>query len=399
MRGHTLVLREGRFLDPSDGTVTEGDMALSGGRIEEVGDLGSSYDEELDLRGRTVVPGLIDAHFHAYAHAIGGIELETRQLSYVAINAERRLARALSRGFTTIRDVAGGDRGLQQALETGSEPSARYLFSGRALSQTGGHADARSAEYDICFTEGHVGEVVDGVDAVRRAVRERFRTGSHCIKVMASGGVVSPTDPLRIPQYSPEEIRVACEEAARRGSYVAAHAYTADAVIHSVVNGVTSVEHGNLLDQDAASIMAEHETFLVPTLAAYDAMSRRADEVGLSAVGRAKNAEVLDAGQHAVSLAQKAGVKVGFGSDLMGDLEDDQLRGIALQAQAQSAEQLLRSLTVVNAELIGRPSLGSLKAGTEADLLILPADPMHNPEGLWSESPQRQVIRAGVILG
>ncbi|WP_022873025.1 metal-dependent hydrolase family protein [Nesterenkonia alba] len=394
----TLALRNGRFYDPATGTTTEGDLAIDDGVITAVGSISGAFDAEEDLAGGTVIPGLIDAHFHAYAHDLGGYTLETRHLSYVAINGVRRLAKALRRGFTTIRDVAGGDLGLQQALQAGDEPACRYLFTGPALSQTGGHGDARPAEYDICLNHGHIGEIVDGVDDIRRAVRERFRTGAHAIKIMASGGVASPTDPLRIPQYSAEEIAAACEEAGRRGSYVAAHAYTADAVIHAVTNGVVSVEHGNLIDAEAARIMADHGAYLVPTLAAYDAMGRRGPDVGLPAVSQAKNEEVLHAGKDAVRIAAEAGVKIGWGSDLMGVLEDDQLRGIALQAEAQSPEELLHSLTVVNAELIGSPQLGTLAEGTPADLLVLQGDPLTQPDLLWDTTHSRTVIRAGEVV-
>lgn len=394
----TLILRSGRFLDPEDGSVTDGDLAIEDGVITGLGEVSEVVGTEIDLAGKTVIPGLIDAHFHAYAHAIGGVELETRTLSYVAINGIKRLHASLKRGFTSVRDVAGGDLGLQQAIESGIAPGPRYLFTGPGLSQTGGHGDARSAEYDVCFSHGHIGEVVDGIDAMRRAVRERFRTGAHCIKIMASGGVVSPTDPLRIPQYSPEEIRIATEEATRRGSYVAAHAYTADAVIHAVSNGVRSIEHGNLINAEAASRMAECGAYLVPTLAAYDAMNRRGDEVGLPESGKAKNSEVLQAGRIAVEIAAKAGVKIGWGSDLMGDLEDDQLRGIALQAEAQSPLDLLRSLTTVNAEIIGRPELGTLGVGSPADLLVLEANPLEDVAVLWDESRTRSVVSRGTMV-
>ncbi|GAA4918890.1 metal-dependent hydrolase family protein [Nesterenkonia rhizosphaerae] len=397
----TLALRRGRFLNPADGEITEGDMLIEDGVIAQVGTISGAFDEEVDLGGRIVIPGLIDAHFHAYAHATSGPELETRHLSYVAINGLRRCSAALRRGFTTIRDVAGGDLGFAQALEADDQPNPRYLYTGPGLSQTGGHGDARPAEYDLCLNHGrhgHIGEVVDGADDMRRAVRERFRTGAHAIKIMASGGVASPTDPLRIPQYSSDEIKVAVEEATRRGSYVAAHAYTADAVIHAVSNGVRTVEHGNLIDQGAAELMAERGAYLVPTLVAYDAMNRRGPEAGLPAVSQQKNLEVLHAGKDAVRIAADAGVKVGWGSDLMGDLEDDQLIGISLQAEAQSPAELLRSLTVVNAEIIGMPELATFEEGTPADLLVLQENPLQDASVLWDESRERTVIRAGVVV-
>ncbi|WP_370614922.1 metal-dependent hydrolase family protein [Mumia sp. Pv 4-285] len=392
----TLVLRDGRFRDPESGTVVEGDLLVEDGVVREIGDVGRSDAAVLDLRGATVVPGFLDAHFHAYSTCMGGLELERRAMSFVAINATRRLGARLARGFTTVRDVAGGDAGLAQALDQQLVAAPRYLYSGPALSQTGGHGDPRPADLDVCFHEGHMNEIVDGVDDLRRAVRRRFQQGAHVIKIMTSGGVVSPVDPIRIPQYSADEVAAVVDEATRRGSYVAAHAYSSEAVIHSVTHGVRSIEHGNLIDETAALAMAEHGAYLVPTLVTYDSMARRADEVGLSAVGRAKNAEVLDSGRQAIVLAAAAGVPVGFGSDLMGDLEDDQLRGLQLQAEVQTPEDLLRSITTVNAALFQRPELGRLAVGSPADLVVLGADPIDDVEVLWDESRPRTVLRAGV---
>ncbi|GAB3473494.1 metal-dependent hydrolase family protein [Nocardiopsis coralliicola] len=394
-----LVLRNGRFLDPGTGEAVEGDLRIEGGAIAEIGEVGAAgAGPSVDLGGATVVPGLIDAHFHAYAAGMGGIMMATRTMSYVVINGVNRLTAALRRGFTTVRDVAGGDIGLQQAIDRGMVSAPHYLFSGRVLSQTGGHGDVRPAEHDLHAGCDHTHEVVDGVDNLRRAVRERLRTGSHVIKVMASGGVISPTDPLAVPQYSAEEIAAVCEEAGRRGSYVAAHAYSAEAVVHAVANGVRSVEHGNLIDAEAARVMAEHGAYLVPTLAAYDAMNRRGEAAGLTPVGRAKNAEVLSAGQDAVRLARDAGVRVGFGTDLMGDLEDEQLRGIALQARVLEPLELLRSMTVVNADLIRDPGRGRLAVGTPADLVALQADPLRDPSVLWDQSRPRTVVKVGAVV-
>lgn len=354
--------------------------------------------EVLEGSGGWLLPGFIDAHFHAYATSMDGMENERGPLSYAAINGTQRLARALRRGFTTVRDVAGGDIGLARAIDAGLFDSPRYHFTGPALSQTGGHGDPRAAHVDICFSHGHMCEVVDGVEALRVAVRDRLRTGAHAIKIMTSGGVFSLADPLRIPQYSPEEVRVVVEEATRRGSYVAAHAYSSEAVMHSIENGVRSIEHGNLIDSATAEAMAAHEAFMVPTLAAYDAMERRGAEIGLNEISLAKNLEVLSKGQEAIQLALAAGVSVGFGSDLMGDLEDDQLRGVRLQTEAVGAAEMIRSLTEVNAALIGDPRLGSLKVGAFGDAVLLGANPLEEPSVLWDEGARRVVVQGGRVV-
>lgn len=396
----TVILRNARFLDPASATVTDGDMRIEDGLIADTGEIGaaSASDTVHDLAGATVTPGLIDAHFHAYAASMGGIMMATRTTSYVVINGVTRLSAALRRGFTTVRDVAGGDIGLRQAIEQGLVSAPHYLYSGPVLSQTGGHGDVRPAEHDLHAGCDHTHEVVDGVDNLRRAVRERMRTGSHVIKIMASGGVISPTDPLTVPQYSAEEIAVVCEEAGRRGSYVAAHAYSAEAVVHAVTNGVRSVEHGNLIDEAAARTMAEHDAFLVPTLAAYDAMSRRGKAAGLTETGRDKNAQVLSAGKDAITLAKAAGARIGFGTDLMGDLEDEQLRGLELQGQVLTPLELLRSVTVVNAALIHDPGRGCLATGTPADLVAFRDDPLEDVSVLWDETRPRTVIKGGIMV-
>ena len=298
-----------------------------------------------------------------------------------------------------MRDVAGGDVGLARAVDAELFASPRYLFTGPALSQTGGHGDPRSQHVDVCFSHGHMCEVVDGVEPLRIAVRERLRTGAHAIKIMTSGGVFSLADPLRIPQYSVDEIRAVVDEATRRGSYVAAHAYSSEAVMHSIDNGVRSIEHGNLIDEATARAMADRGAFLVPTLAAYDAMDRRGASIGLNEISLAKNTEVLSKGQEAVQLAHAAGVHVGFGSDLMGDLEDDQLAGVRLQVEASGPAETLRSMTEVNAELIGDPQVGHLGVGAHGDAVLLTGDPLQDPSVLWEQDARRAVVQGGRVVG
>lgn len=396
-RTATLTITNALIFDGASAELVHGSITMSGGVVTAVGDVPAD-GEVLDAGGKVVVPGLIDAHFHAYAVGLGGLEVERGPLSYAALAGSLRLGKALRRGFTTVRDVAGGDIGLANAVREGLFESPRYLFTGPALSQTGGHGDPRAEDLDLCFSHGHMCDVVDGVDELRKAVRNRFRTGAHAIKIMTSGGVVSLTDPIRVPQYSPEEIRAVTEEAARRNSYVAAHAYSPEAIAHSVENGVRSIEHGNLLDAPTAELMARHGAYLVPTLAAYDAMDRLGEGFGLHPVSQEKNKQVLSAGKDAIGLALAAGVKVGFGSDLMGVLESEQLAGVRLQVQASGVLETLRSMTGVNAEILQDPLLGSLRTGSYADAVILDGNPFEDDSVLWDETRPRTVIQAGQIV-
>ena len=397
MTAGNLTVTNALIFDGFGPSLFEGAVRVANGEIVEVGSdvRPGDGDEVLEARGAVVCPGFIDNHMHAYGVSLNMMEMEGSPTTWVAIKGSRRLASALQRGFTTVRDVAGGDIGLKLAIEQGLFPAPNYYFTGPALSQTGGHGDPRRADLDVCCLNNHGVEVVDGVDALRVAVRERLRTGAHAIKIMASGGVVSLTDPIRIPQYSPEEIRAVADEATRRGSYVAAHAYSPEAIIHAVSNGVRSIEHGNLLDAESAAAMKEAGAVLVPTLVTYYAMSQHGESLGMPEIALEKNAEVLAAGQSAVELAMATGIPVGFGSDLMGDLESMQLTGLPLQHEVQGTLELLRSLTSRNAEILGTDRHGRIAPGCTGDLVILAGDPFASPGVLWEESAERVVIKSG----
>jgi imidazolonepropionase-like amidohydrolase len=380
-----------RIRDDADEIIIQNGLITAiGADLERIGTV-------VDAGGSLVAPGLIDAHFHAYCTSIDVLQIEATPLSYMSLAGADRLRKALGRGFTTVRDVAGGEAGLASAIEAGLTVAPRYLYTGPALSQTGGHGDPRHGHLDHCTAHTHMGEIVDGPDRIRQVVRERFRTGAHAIKIMTSGGVVSPTDPINIVQYQADEVLAATTEAARRGSYVAAHAYPPAAIVHAVVNGVRTIEHGNLLDEAAAAVMAEHGAFLIPTLAAYDAMDRRGAGIGMTQVAQAKNREVLDSGKRAIEIARAAGVRVGFGSDLMGELEDDQLVGLRLHIDVDGVEETLRSATSVNADAMMRPDLGRIRIGCVGDIIIFDGDALADPSAVWDETRPRTVIQAGVV--
>lgn len=394
-RRGSLRIRNGLLFDGSSASLVARDLVIRDGVMLDSDDSGPDGIAEIDARGGVVTPGFIDAHLHAYAVSLNLLHNETRHLSYVALLARTRLGAALRRGFTTVRDVAGGDAGLHSAIEEGLFTSPRYFYSGAALSQTGGHGDPTSPDDTLCFHGGPGLEIVDGVDALRVAVRSRLLGGAHVIKIMASGGVTSPTDPLKIPQYSLEEIGVVSEEAARRGSYVAAHAYSPEAIQHALRGGVRSIEHGNLLDDETARAMADAGAYLVPTLVTYDAMSRHGADLGMTSIGLAKNAEVLDCGKTAIERARGAGVPVGFGSDLMGGLESEQLHGLRLQSEVSGVLDLLRSVTSVNAALLRNDRLGRIGAGAHGDVLIFDGNPLEDPGLLWDDR-RPQVVLDGV---
>jgi imidazolonepropionase-like amidohydrolase len=393
----TLTITNAMIFDGDSPDLIEGGIRIVDGDIVEVGPdvKAGSGEAVLDANGRYATPGFLDNHMHAYGISLNMMQMEASPTSYVALKGSNRLTAALQRGFTTVRDVAGGDIGLKMAIEQGLLAAPNYYYTGPALSQTGGHGDPREAHMDVCTCSHHGVEVVDGADNLRVAVRERLRTGAHCIKIMASGGVVSLTDPIRIPQYSDEEISAVTDEAKRRGTYVAAHAYSPEAIVHAVTNGVRSIEHGNLIDDATAKVMKKHDAVMVPTLVTYYAMSEHGASLGMVPVALEKNAQVLEAGQRAVEIAMSHGVKVGFGSDLMGDLEYLQLSGLPLQHEVQGTLELLRSLTSRNAEILQTDRHGWIRPGCTGDVVLLPANPFDDPAVLWELREGRQVVKDG----
>jgi imidazolonepropionase-like amidohydrolase len=290
----------------------------------------------------------------------------------------------LDRGFTSIRDAAGSDWGLKEAVARGFLAGPRLFISGRALTQTGGHGDFRRRTDNIipcsCSHALHMtSRIADGVDAVLHAVRDEMRKGADQIKVMVSGGVASPNDPLESCQYSAEELTAICEEAARWGTYVLAHAYTAEAISHAAMCGVRSIEHANLIDATAASLLAEKGAYVVPTLVTYEALDRRGEELGLTSTMLDKLAVVRKTGLDSLAICRDAGVKIGFGTDLLGSTHDDQSREFLIRAEVQPAHEIIDSATRIGAEILCRKGeLGVIAPGAIADLLVIDGNPLED---------------------
>ena len=304
-------------------------------------------------------------------------DLDDTAGSYVHAHSARIMREMLHRGFTTVRDMGGADHGLARAQAEGLIAGPRLFFCGHALSQTGGHGDMRLPGDDRPPAGCGLGVVADGADAVRVAARNELRRGADHLKIMASGGVASPTDRIDSTQYSVPEIEAAVEEAAAANRYVGAHAYTARAINRALRAGVRSIEHGNLLDEQSLTLLRKHDAFLVPTLVTYWALQREGREHGLSQASWLKVDAVLDQGLDALRRAHEAGVAVVFGSDLLGGLHRYQNEEFRLRAQVQPIIDVIRSATTTAAALLGRSgTLGVIAPGAAADLLVLRADPL-----------------------
>lgn len=382
-----IVFENATLLDTDAGRAVPGQSVLvEDERIREVGEgrLGSGDVRRIDLAGRTLMPGLIDAHVHAVITTMNLAAMATRPLMIVAQEARRILEGMLARGFTTVRDAGGADWGLAEAVERGLVRGPRIFHAGRVLSQTGGHGDLRprSDDVDVCgcqvFTTGF-SHVADGVPAVRKAAREELRRGARQVKIMASGGVASPTDPIWNVQYSEEEMRAIVEEAAGWRTYAMAHAYTPEAISRAVRCGVRTIEHGNLIDAPTAALMKEHGAYLVPTLVTYFKIEELGRALGFPEVSQRKVKDVLDAGLRSLEIARDAGVPMGFGTDLLGETHEHQSAELGIRAQVLTPAEILRSATLVNAEILGQSGeLGVVAPGARADLLVVDGDPLRD---------------------
>jgi imidazolonepropionase-like amidohydrolase len=241
-----------------------------------------------------------------------------------------------------------------------------------------------------------LGTIADGVGEVRRAAREQIRTGSHQIKVMAGGGVSSPTDPIDGTQYSMEELRAICEEAEAANTYVMAHAYSPRSIVRAMQAGVRSIEHGNLLDEGAAREMKKAGAWLVPTLVTYDSLAREGAKLGWPDVMLAKLERVRTAGLESLRIAKAAGVPIGFGTDLLGPMHDDQSNEFTIRLGAMSATEVIQSATSVNARLIGREGeLGVVARGALADLVVVDGDPTGDVTLLQGQGARMPVVMKG----
>jgi len=399
-----IVFENAALLDVAAGQVRPGESVLvEDDRIREVGQgpMGSADARRIDLGGRTLMPGLIDAHVHAVITTMDLAAMTSRPVTLVAQEARRILEGMLRRGFTTVRDAGGADWGLAEAVERDLVCGPRIFHSGRVLSQTGGHGDfrPRSDDAELCGCRIHstgFAHVADGVPAVRKAAREELRRGASQVKIMASGGVASPTDPIWNLQYSEEEMRAIVEEARGWRSYAMAHAYTPEAISRAVRSGVRTIEHGNLIDAPTARLMRESGAFLVPTLVTYFKIEELGRALGFPEVSLRKVRDVLDAGLTSLETARDAGVPMGFGTDLLGETHEHQSEELAIRARVLPPAEVLRSATLVNAEILGREGeLGVVAPDARADLLVVDGNPLEDLSLLTGQGKQLAAVVKG----
>lgn len=400
----SIVFQGARIFDGESQTLRAGaNVVVRDGVIREISERAAPGDAEVvDCGGRVLMPGLIDAHVHVYAAGLNLVRLAQSPVSYVAHFAAHFLHAALDRGFTTVRDVGGADVGLAMAIRDGLLGRVpRLFYGGRVISQTGGHGDFRPGDHSLdgvhccgCSYHGDMmATIADGADAVRKAVREELRRGASHIKIMGSGGVASPTDPLERCQYSDEEIRAAVEEAERSGHYVAAHCHPKEAIRRAAALGVRTIEHATLIDTPTAEFVASKGAFAVPTMATIVALAEEGEKLGFPPVSMEKVRRVADSALSSLGIMKKAGVKMGFGTDLLGPLHVRQSTEFTLRGQELPAIDVLRSACSVNAEILGQTgTLGCVRAGAAADLLVVDGNPLEDLSVLGSGGDRLAVI-------
>lgn len=369
-------------------------------RIAAAGEIGAPDGARaIDCGGMTLMPGLTDAHVHFGLTAHGDNEPPESHVSYV-LKVVENIRIALDEGFTTVRDAGGLDPAYALAVAQAQIPGPRILPSGSFLSQTGGHGDHRSPWSDVAppSIPGLVAhtEICDGPEEVRRAARTQIRRGATQVKLMASGGVMSPNDPLESLQFTVDEMAAAVHEARAFGTYVLAHCHTPGAIANALDAGVRSIEHGSILNETLAKRMARQDAFLVPTLVILELLSHIG---GLPEFSRRKMELVRGEMRGSVQLARAAGVRIGSGSDLLGPRQRHRAAELVEKAKQFGPMEAIVSATRTNAQLFKMEErIGTVEPGKDADLVLVAGDPLADIGVLVDAGNVRLVVQRGRVV-
>ena len=402
-----LVIRDVAVLDCT-GRQPSGrqDVEVRGGRIARIAPAGSVAANdvpEVDGSGCTLMPGLTDAHVHFALIGPRGDHGDDALVDHV-VRVARVIDASLDEGFTTVRDAGGLEPAWARAVTRGLVRGPRILPSGSVLSQTGGHGDSRAAHEAVhggTTIPGLIArhEIVDGPDEVRRAAREQLRRGATQVKLLASGGIVSPTDPFDSIQFSAAEIAAAVEVAASWHTYVLAHCHTSPAIDVAIEAGVRSIEHGSILTEATARRMAELGVFMVPTLQTLDMLAEHPDRWSLPPEKVARLRDVRDRCYESVRLANAMGVRIASGSDVVGPWQGRRGEEVVLKAPLIGVHEAIISATRTNAELFGLDGrIGTVEEGKDADLILVRGEPLDDVGLLADPSNVPVVIQAGVVV-
>lgn len=407
----TIIIRNGTLIDGTGvEPIADGAVVIEDGMITAVGpstSLSVGGDvEEVDARGGYILPGLIDTHVHLMFEAGNPMVALQTPFSFNFYQAIPYMQRTLDCGITTVRDAGGTDAGVKKAVEDGLVAGPRMQISISVLSTTGGHGDGwHPAGVDVPMMVEYPGNpngIADGVEEVRKKVREILRAGAEVIKVCSTGGVMSATDHPEFTQYSIEELKVMVEEAHfRRGLKVMSHAQGAEGIKNAIRAGIHSIEHGMFIDDEVIELMLEHDTFLVPTLVAPLGVIEQAEATGTMpeyALRKAK--ETIDIHRESIAKAYRAGVKIAMGTDAGVVPHGTNLRELGLMADiGMSPMEVLAATTSIAAECLGwQDRVGTLQTGKLGDLVVTSVDPLDRIHDLANVDNIALVIKGGEIV-
>ena len=402
-----VVYKNARLIDLESGKLSEHCNLLVEDNV--IVDFGAGIDvpdgaESIDLAGLTLMPGLIDCHFHVVAHSLDLWSNAIAPDSLAALRAAKVMEKLLDDGFTTVRDPGGADIGLVRGVEDGLIDGPDLIICGKGLSMTGGHTDLRQRTDvrpdSLGWRLGNMGTIVDGVDDLRRACRKMFKEGAKFIKVMANGGVSSPNDPIDSLQYSDAEILAMVEEARNANSYVSAHLYHDTAIRRCVELGVTSLEHCNLITPDTAKYAADKGCTAVPTLVAFEGLKLEGAALGLGPESQAKIDIVRDKGLESLQIMRDAGLPMAYGTDLLGQLRKYGGMEFELLAKVLTPTEIMRSATEIGARLCNlEGEIGVIAKGARANFIALDGDPFADVALLGKPDKHlKLVIKDGAIV-
>lgn len=411
--GAPLLLTNLQYFDGNTLSFHRGtDILIEGGRITGLPTAGQgpADAERIDCGGRSVIPGLIDSHWHATLAAVSQIAAMTQDIGFVHLMAGKEAGDTLMRGFTTVRDVGGPAFGLQAAIDRGVVSGPRIFPAGAILSQTSGHGDFRfqnslpmmlSDPADYATQQG-VTAIADGAHEVLRRTREQLMKGASQIKISAGGGIASPYDPLESLQFTPEEMRASVDAASDWGTYVCAHVYTSAGIQRCIKAGVRSIEHGQLADEDTVRMMADTGTWwsIQPFLGDEDS-NTYTDPKAVAA-----QKAVADGTVRAFELADKHKVNWAFGTDILFGGGESQGRQLAKLARFMTPLAALHRATGAAGDLLAMSGprapydgrLGVIAEGALADLLVIDGDPETSLDWLADTANLRVILKGGRVF-
>ncbi len=405
--GARTLIHAGKLIDGrSDTAASERTLIVEDRKIVAIaeGYLTPEHDDELiDLKGSTVLPGLMDMHTHLSSERSAASYLEKTRLNPgdYAIRGVVYAERTLMAGFTTVRNV-GDDFNvtvpLRNAINRGFVPGPRIFTAAKSLASTGGHADpSNGMRADLQGDPGPKQGVVNSVDDARKAVRQRYKDGADLIKITATGGVLSLAKNSHNPQFSEDVLRAIVETAGDYGFTVAAHAHGAEGMKRAIRAGVRSIEHGTFMDDETIQLMKQHGTYLVPTLMAGKWVTEKAKIDGFFPdLVRPKAAAVGPVMVATFAKVYRAGVKIAFGTDTGVSAHGENAREFGLMVEGGMPEiEAIRSATAVTAELLGiAEEVGTLEVGKLADVIAVDGDPLEDISILQEVS---FVMKEGVV--